>query len=373
MEFTKHQLWFYTRRALWVMIAWILISNSIFYFEYRTLLDKNALTSAYDFTLSFKSYFFVSVIAGFLGGTVTLNVMDWLLRKYAFWKALTGIALIYLLIALGVSYFGSRYYYSDFTGAALLSEEVRSASLGFFSSWTFIKNLIIWLLIVLGTLIVLMINDKFGPGVFPDYLKGRYFQPKREERVFMFVDINDATTIAEQIGEQQYFSFLKDFFTHIASAIQQTYGEVYQYVGDEVVLSWKLGKGIEKNNTIRCFFKMQRAIEKRSAYYLKKYGTVPEFKAGVHCGFVMVGELGKIKKDIVFSGDVLNTTSRIQAQCQSKGYPILLSDVFGKKLYNFPKGISLTLLGDEKLKGKEEEVTLMTIERYYPPKPSLHS
>ena len=289
--------------------------------------------------------------------------MDWLLRKYAFWKALTGIALIYLVIALFISFIGSHFYYSDVTGADLLSEEVHAASLEFFRSWTFIKNMIIWLLIVLGTLIVLMINDKFGPGVFPDYLKGRYFQPKREERVFMFVDINDATTIAERIGEQQYFLFLKDFFNHIASSIQQTYGEVYQYVGDEVVISWKLGKGIHNNNTIRCFFEMQKAIENRRENYLNKYGAVPEFKAGVHCGFVMVGELGKIKKDIAFSGDVLNTTARIQAQCKSKGYPILISEVFGKKLYHLPKEMKLLSLGDEKLKGKQEEVSLMTVDQ----------
>ena len=362
MSLTKEQFWFYARRALWVMVAWVIISNTIFYFEYRTLLDKNALTSDYDFTLAFRSYFVVSLIAGFLGGTITLNVMDWLLRKYAFWKALTGIAVIYLVIAVLISFVGSRFYYSDFTGADVLSDEVTRASLDFFQSWSFVKNMIIWLFIVLGTLIVLMISDKFGPGVFPDYLKGRYFQPKREERVFMFVDINDATTIAEKIGEERYFSFLKDFFNHIASAIQQTSGEVYQYVGDEVVISWKLGKGVHNNNAIRCFFKMRSAIEKRSEYYLKKYGAKPEFKAGVHCGFVMVGELGKIKKDIAFSGDVLNTTARIQAQCKSKGHALLISELFGKKLYNFPKDKKLVSLGDEKLKGKTEEVSLMAIE-----------
>ena len=46
-----------------------------------------------------------------------------------------------------------------------------------------------------------------------------------------------------------------------------------------------------------------------------QYGVVPEFKAGFHVGFATVGEIGVLKKIIAFSGDVLNTTSRIQSNC----------------------------------------------------------
>lgn len=362
MEFTKQQFWFYTRRALWVMIAWVLISNTIFYFEYRTLLDNNALASDFDFTLSFSSYLLVSVIAGLIGGTFTLNVMEWLLRKYAFWKALCLIIIIYAVVAILISFIGSRYYYSDYTGADALSQEVAVASRNFFSSWMFIKNIFIWLFIVIGTLIVLMINDIFGRGVFPDYLLGKYFHPKREERVFMFADIRDATTIAEKIGEEQYFNFLKDFFGHIAPAIQKTFGEVYQYVGDEVVISWKLGKGLKNNYAIQCYFRMQKAVQKHQDYYLKKYGFIPTFKAGIHCGFVVMGELGKIKREIAFSGDVMNTTARIQAHCNTLGVDLLLSQEFAQKNYNLPKNKKLIPMGDANLKGKEEQVTLMTIQ-----------
>lgn len=363
MKFTKAQFWFYTRRALWVTFAWVLISNTLFYFEYLTLIENNALTSDFDFTLSSRAYALVSIIAGLIGGTVTLNLMEWLLRRYAFWKALVLIALIYGAVAVSISFVGSQYYFSDYTGADALSDEVTFASRNFFKSWMFIKNVIIWLFIVLGTLIVLMINDKFGPGVFPDYLKGKYFMPKREERIFMFADIRDATTIAENIGEEQYFSFLKDFFAHIAPAIQTTYGEVYQYVGDEVVLTWKIRKGLKNGNTLQCYYKMQKAVQRHSAYYLKTYGYVPEFKAGIHCGYVVVGELGTIKRDIAFSGDVLNTTARIQAQCNAKGVQVLLSEKFALKNYDLPANTKLIPLGTEQLKGKKEEVTLMTIER----------
>ncbi len=234
----------------------------------------------------------------------------------------------------------------------------------FYTSVLFLKNFVVWLFIVLLTLIVLMINDKYGPGVFPDYLMGRYFHPKTETRIFMFADIRNATGIAEKIGEQQYFNLLKDFFNDIAPAIMQTKGEVYQYVGDEVVISWKMKKGLRNANAIRCFYRMKSIIYRKSVRYYKKYNALPDFKVGFHCGQVMVGELGKIKRDIAFSGDVLNTTARIQSLCNEKGVDILASKTFTDLL---PKKLPLDLLvvpmGNELLKGKKEEITLMTFSK----------
>lgn len=109
------------------------------------------------------------------------------------------------------------------------------------------------------TLIILMVNDKYGPGVFKDFLLGRYFHPKKEERIFMFIDIRSATTIAEGIGEEKYFNFLKDFFRDITPAIIYTRGEIYQYVGDEMVVSWKLKNGLYKVNVLRCYFEMKHS------------------------------------------------------------------------------------------------------------------
>ena len=357
---SKEEIWYYARRAFWVLFAYVLISNIFFFYEYFTLLENNVLTSAFDFTLSFRTNLLVSVIAGLIGGTVTLNFMERSLRKYAFGKALIVIAIIYIVVALIISLIGSAFYYSDYLGKPFHSEEVIAEIKVFFVGWLFIKNLILWLFIVLGTVIVFMINDKYGPGVFPDYLKGKYFRPKRERRIFMFADIRNATGIAEAIGEEKYFNFLKDFFNDIASAIQRSQGEVYQYVGDEVVVTWKMKNGLRKGNALRCFYRMRDAITKREAHYMKMYGYVPAFKVGLHYGSVMVGELGKIKRDIAFSGDVLNTTARIQARCNENNVDILTSGEFADILYQLPEGIKKETIGKVQLRGKSEEITLVT-------------
>lgn len=70
---------------------------------------------------------------------------------------------------------------------------------------------------------------------------------------------------------------------------------------------------------------MQQAVERRCAHYLHEYGVVPTFKAGLHGGPVVATQVGDIKTDLVFHGDVLNTTARIQAQCNALQSRLLVS------------------------------------------------
>ena len=214
----------------------------------------------------------------------------------------------------------------------------------------------------LGTLIGLHVNEKYGPGILFKLIIGRYHHPREEKRIFMFVDIKSSTTIAEQLGHIRFFDLLNDFFRDITNPIIYTSGEVYQYVGDEVVLSWTIENGVRSANCIRCFYSMQEAIQKNSGKYMEAYGIVPEFKAGLHCGLVTTGEIGIIKKDIVFSGDVMNTASRIQDLCNSYGVKILLSKNLLEILNLPPHDYKPERVGVIELKGKKNKVELYTFE-----------
>jgi adenylate cyclase len=301
--------------------------------------------------------------AGLVGGIFTVNLMEIWLRKFAFWKALLFITIVYTIAAVLISMSGAIYINSENLDLPLFHPKVIDATYLFFGTWLFIKNFILWLGIVIVTLIILMVNDKYGPGVFPDYLMGRYFRPKKEQRIFMFADLKNATGIAENLGEEQYFNFLKDFFSDIAPAIIETRGEVYQYVGDEIVVSWKMKSGLKNANAIQCFYSMLDIVNSKSDRYLKRYGVIPKFRTGYHCGSVMVGEIGQIKRDIAFSGDVLNTTSRIQGLCGEFGLDILASMEFATLNESLPKNIKVITLGKEKLRGKIVEIELVTFKR----------
>lgn len=199
-----------------------------------------------------------------------------------------------------------------------------------------------------------------GPRVLRNYMLGKYFKPSAEERIFMFIDMNSSTSLAEKLGPHQYHLLLNDFFKDISSAIANTKGEIYQYVGDEVVVTWSMKDGIKKNNCIRCFFEIERNIAQLKPLYEKNYGIRPDFKAGVHGGRVITAEVGQIKSEIVFHGDVVNTCERILSQCHPLNKKILVSEYVIRNLNLLPY-YEAEFVNAIRLKGKGIEVGLYTI------------
>lgn len=197
-----------------------------------------------------------------------------------------------------------------------------------------------------------------GPGVLVSVLLGRYHRPRRERRVFMFIDIKSSTSIAEQLTQEAYYSFLNDFFRDLSLPVLNAGGEIYQYVGDEVVLTWKQQVGTRDANCLRVFFAIDAAIESRKQHYLDEYGVVPEYKAGAHLGEVITAEIGDLKKEIVYNGDVLNTAARIQAKCNDLGRRFVASTRLIQAL-TVPEGFSIEELGLVTLRGKAEPMELV--------------
>lgn len=206
------------------------------------------------------------------------------------------------------------------------------------------------------------INRLLGKNVLLSYLTGKYHNPKKEERAFMFLDLSSSTTIAEKLDPVTYHKFMNNYFFDIDEAIIQSKGEIYQYVGDEVIISWKGKSGFKDANCINCFFDILERIDELSGKYKNQFGVIPGFKAGLHYGNVVTGEIGDSKKEIVFHGDVLNTASRIQSQCNSLGKKFLVSEDVLKRIV-LPEEFKSVCMGKFMLRGKQQEVELFSIEK----------
>jgi adenylate cyclase len=213
----------------------------------------------------------------------------------------------------------------------------------------------------LGNLFI-QINDLVGRGVLLSYITGKYHKPVAEERFFMFLDLESSTTIAETIGPLKYHKFMNSYFYDINDPIAESKGEIYQYVGDEVVISWKKREGMKNSNCIECYFKIKETIDTLKNEYIKQFGLVPGFKAGVHFGEVIIGEIGDSKKDIVFHGDVMNTASRIQGQAKVLHKNLVIS-AEALKLLMLNGEYKTEIAGKFKLKGKEHETEIYSIEK----------
>ncbi len=216
--------------------------------------------------------------------------------------------------------------------------------------------------------IVCMLNNFFkdmvkriGRGNYFKWLFGSLKKPREEERIFMFIDMKSSTTIAEKLGHKKLSYLVQDAFNDMA-IVDNYGGDIYQYLGDGAIISWNLKTGLLNNNCINAFFAFERLIQRRTKSYKRKYGLVPQFKAGMHIGKIMVLQVGTIRRDISYNGDTLNTTARIESMCNELHGNLLISGdlhmhITNKKAYNFKS------IGSTELKGKRKSVDIFDVKK----------
>ena len=228
-----------------------------------------------------------------------------------------------------------------------------------------IPNLLVWISYMAAASVLLNFTKeaslKFGPGNLWRMLTGKFHRPQQEEKILMFLDLKSSTMIAEKLGHIQYSRFIQDCFNDLA-IVAEYKAEVYQYVGDESILSWGILNGKKNNNCIMAFYAFTDLLNERAGYYLDNYGLVPVFKAGLNFGKVTVVEVGRIKKEIAFHGDTVNIAARIQDLCNELGSELLISESL--KLQLTPSSqFTIKALGRIPLKGKQEKINLYSIHR----------
>ncbi|NNE31531.1 MAG: adenylate/guanylate cyclase domain-containing protein [Winogradskyella sp.] len=209
-------------------------------------------------------------------------------------------------------------------------------------------------------LFIKIANEKFGKGVLFNMLIGKYRKPTEEDRIFMFLDLKASTTIAEKMGHNKYSQLLQDCFFDLNKIVDRYSGEIYQYVGDEAVISWPIKKGLRHNNCIALYFAFRKLLKKRQKYYNRNYGLLPFFKAGLHGGRLIITEVGVVKKELAFHGDVINTTARIQDECNKYNESLLISESLLKEVY-FKSKYLINEIGNLELKGKKESIKVFAI------------
>lgn len=190
-----------------------------------------------------------------------------------------------------------------------------------------LQKIIYWMILFIITQLYIEINQKYSPGVFLDIITGKYMQPKIEKRIIMFMDLKDSTPIAEKLGHVENFKFIRDFIFHVSVAMIEHDGRIYQYVGDEVVVSWLY----DKKNIKKCMasiIEARKNLQKHGDHFRRQYDIMPEFRVGIHMGDVTVGEIGVIKKDLAMSGDTMNTTARIRNACNELNQKFIMSKDF---------------------------------------------
>ena len=347
------------KQLLLIIAAWMIVGFFISIYDYLVIKTDflGQPVEGYSFLFSVIRNTGAGLIGGILGGGFLVFYINVRYADKPYGHTILAVSVSFILIVALISLVMALTIVPYQTGKPLFDPLTRGAVVTFLTDAGPLKALLSWSFVVAITQLFLQVSYKFGPVTFWNIIIGKYQTPKEERRIFMFLDLNSSTTMAETLGDEIYHALLKDFFADITLPILENKGQIYQYVGDEVVISWDHRDGTENNRCVRCFYDIQLAIQKKKEKYLYRYGLLPSFKAGIHGGRVVAGEVGIIKRDITYSGDVLNTTSRVQSMCKEFNVELIASEDLTREL---PMSASYTArpLGLIKLRGKGNEMLL---------------
>jgi adenylate cyclase len=291
-------------------------------------------------------YYLVSIPGAILGGLLfgLIEIFDNKIRlktAKSFGYVVFSKTMIYIIVFYIVSFFAAWIG----SGSLSIAKQYLTADIS-------IGNFVFFSVASLLFHFFKQMNKKFGPGVMLKYLTGKYFNPIEEDRIFMFLDLKSSTTIAEKLSHVRYSQLIQECFAELTNPVLEYKAQIYQYVGDEAVITWEKDDGLNKMNCLRFYYDYIERLEKKREYFLSTYNLFPEFKAGLSLGLVTVAEVGELKTEIAYHGDVLNTAARIQGYCNKFDRQLLASESLVLELDKCTEFI-IDLMGEVELRGKE--------------------
>lgn len=315
------------------------------------------VASIMDETLGRHTFFHGSLRGAFTGLVVSgiiayfeLYVVEGAngLRRRPFWQLLAIKEAVYITSILGGDWLGSFLFNppgSPGFGLNRLTAVTFVFSIGF----ALLINFIVEMSMLLG------------PGVLGNMLRGRYHQPRLEQRLLVFFDMRSSTAIAEKIGDLAFHSLLNRFFTDLTEPVLAWGGIVHKYVGDEMIVTWPLeagGKGAAGAYT--AVLEARRRFSQLGPRYQAEFGVSPDFRAILHAGPIVAGEMGEVKREIVLLGDTINTTAKIEQVTKGLSEANIAS-AEAITMVAPPAGITARSLGQFNLPGKSTAVEIYSI------------
>jgi class 3 adenylate cyclase len=160
-----------------------------------------------------------------------------------------------------------------------------------------------------------------------------------------------STQLAERLGSARYFELLRRFVDDLSDPVLEAEGEIYQYAGDEVVITGRWPGACAP--PIACAASSTSAPRSSAApaRYERDFGALPRFRGGPSRRDVTAGELGDLRQQIVFVGDILNTAARLEEYAKQSAIDLVVSGPLLERL-DLPPDIQATACGDLVIRGK---------------------
>lgn len=307
----------------------------------------------FAYTRTFDQNLFGGAIVGFFLGLFVLSWEWFVLQGNAAHRLRQGSVALFLLITLS-------------SWSLIILATLRMGQILFARApidlWSFTtaRGFLVAFFTLMGINLFLRTNYLVGTRVLGNFFLGRYNTPVQEELIFMFLDLEGSTAISERLGPFRAHSMIKRFFYELSHHVVECGGTTHRYVGDEVVVTWPVKRGIKDANWLRCVFAIRDTVDLVRDSYLHEFGVIPGFRVGLHCGKVVAGEVGEDKREIVYIGDPINTTARLEQLCREKGTWLLISGDLIKRT-QIPAEYEVKSLGPVSLRGRSQAMEVFTV------------
>jgi adenylate cyclase len=297
----------------------------------------------------------IGVVYGFLMslsiGGIELFVLDGPMRNWlgdlSFTVSLMVRSAIYAAIIMLLQLFQS--------GEAIVGLPADTSGQSFW--FGFIYSAVVAVVVNLG----FGIANIIGPRALQNFITGRYHSPVEENRFVLFVDIAGSTGLAERLGGVGIHRFLDRTFRLLTLVVVDYRGEVLNYVGDEVIVTWPESRGAIEGRPLQCFVAMREALAQASGRFESEFGAIPRIRGSLHFGPVIVGEIGDVKRAIVFNGDVMNTAARLEELSRKVDGGFLASRMALERFGSAP-GVATRELGRMPIRGRADGIDVFGID-----------
>lgn len=345
----SNKLAHHLKEVLYIMIIWLIATFFYVFIKFNDIPDDLLRAHYHSDEELFKNWlytvtFLTSIPLGILLGFLHTFIYPKLSRNKT---TLTNILIrtaIFFMLSFGILaiVFYSNRLLGHNNAADSTFPLTRNALLSIFIYMIVTENLVS---------VFITLRRDLGGNFFKNIIVNTYRNPREETRVFMFLDMENSTPTVYKLGHLKFSSYIQDCFYDLSDIVLEHRGEIYQFVGDEAIITWKVSSKFDYRRCVDLYFAFRDYLNGRQKYYETNYGISPGFRCAIHMGKVSTALVGEYSREIAFHGNVLNLCARLQAVCKDNNAEVLVSDTFLSHLDSYSHEYIVEQVYVEELKG----------------------
>jgi len=185
---------------------------------------------------------------------------------------------------------------------------------------------------------------------------------EEREIAIMFTDIENFTTISENMPPKEVALQLSEYFEVVNSAIRKHDGTIDKYIGDAVLAFWGAPKEIKDpcHQAIKSALMIQKLTQEINEEWQAQGKAMFKTRIGMHYGKTLVGNIGSnARLNYTVIGDSVNIAARLEEINKHYQTYLLFSEEFYDQIQDHYEAKYIDTLS---LKGKTKSTKLYTIE-----------